>query len=164
MEPTTKSPYRRAKTWHVALSQMTGIMQMSFYVLLGYASYIGNLGYAIATATVGLLITLSRVFDSVTDPIIAFLIEKFNSKHGKLRFFLAIGWGCMALATTLLCNVFAGNFSFGADETFSNPLGVTVFILIYALYIIGYTFSSCVGNMTGNILTNDPKQRPMLGV
>ena len=159
-----KNPYRRAKTWHIALSQMTGIMQMAFYVLLGYAAYIGNLGYAIATGLVGVLITLSRVFDSITDPIIAMIIEKFKSKFGKLRIFLGLGWFLMALSTTLMCNVFAGNFSFSADETFSNPLGVLVFILIYALYIIGYTFTSCTANMTGNIMTNDPKQRPTLGV
>ena len=156
--------YRRAKTWHIALSQMTGIMQMAFYVLLGYAAYIGNLGFAITTALVGVLITLSRVFDSITDPIIALTIEMFNSKFGKMRFFLIVGWLFMAGATTLMCNVFAGKFSFGADETLSNPKGVLVFILIYALYIIGYTFTSCTANMTGNILTNDPKQRPTLGV
>ncbi len=156
--------YRRAKTWHIALSQMTGVMQMAFYVLLGYAAYIGNLGFAITTALVGVLITLSRVFDSVTDPIIALAIEKFNSRFGKMRFFLFVGWACMAGATTLMCNVFAGKFSFGANEALSNPKGVLVFILIYALYIIGYTFTSCTGAMTGNIMTNDPKQRPTLGV
>lgn len=156
--------YRRAKTWHIALSQMTGVTQMAFYVLLGYAAYIGNLGFAITTALVGVLITLSRVFDSVTDPIIALLIEKFNSRHGKMRFFLIIGWLFMAGATTLMCNVFAGKFSFGADEMTSNPAGIAVFIGIYALYIIGYTFTSCTGALSGNILTNDPKQRPTLGV
>ena len=164
LESTDGVRYRRAKTSHIALSQMTGIMQMAFYVLLGYAAYIGNLGFAITTALVGVLITLSRVFDSITDPIIALAIEKFNSKHGKLRFFLIVGWALMAAATTLMCNVFAGKFSFGADETLSSPRGVLVFMLIYALYIIGYTFTSCTANMTGNILTNDPKQRPTLGV
>ena len=164
-EDVSQTPYRRAKTWHIALGSMTGVIQMAFYVLLGYAAYIGNLGYAITTAIVGVLITLSRVFDSVTDPLIAMVIEKFNSKFGKMRLFLIIGWALMAIATTLLCNVFAGKFTF-ADEarTLSSPLGITVFILIYALYIIGYTFVSCTGNMIGNILTNDPKQRPMLGV
>ena len=162
--PAGAVQYRRAKTWHIALSQMTGVMQMAFYVLLGYAAYIGNLGFAITTALVGVLITLSRVFDSVTDPIIALAIEKFNSKFGKMRFFLIVGWACMAGATTLMCNVFAGRFSFGANEALSNPKGVLVFILIYALYIIGYTFTSCTGAMTGNIMTNDPKQRPTLGV
>lgn len=161
---TTKNPYRKAKTWHIALSQMTGIMQMAFYVLLGYAAYIGNLGYAIATGLVGVLITLSRVFDGITDPIISFIVERFKNKHGKMRLFLIIGWIFMAVATTLLCNVFAGRFSFGPDETFSNGLGVLTFILIYALYIIGYTFVSLIGNMSGNILTNDPKQRPQLGI
>ncbi len=156
--------YRRAKTWHIALSQMTGIMQMAFYVLLGYASYIGNLGFAITTALVGVLITLSRVFDSVTDPIIALTIEKFSSKHGKMRFFLIVGWVLMAASTTLMCNVLAGRFGFLQDGRVSNPWGVLVFIAVYALYIIGYTFTSCTANMTGNILTNDPKQRPTLGV
>ena len=161
----TNIVYRKAKTWHIALSQMTGIMQMAFYVLLGYAAYIGNLGYAIATGLVGILITLTRVFDGITDPIIAYIIEKFNWKHGKLRFFLTIGWALMALSTTLMCNVFAGKFKFmGENGDISNGLGVLVFILIYMLYIIGYTFASCTGNMTGNILTNDPKQRPTLGV
>ena len=164
-ENVQQSPYRKAKTWHIALSSMTGVVQMAFYVLLGYAAYIGNLGYAIATGVVGILITLSRVFDSVTDPIIAIFIEKFKSRFGKLRFFLIIGWLCMAIATTLLCNVFAGHFSFSDEaQTLSSPAGIAVFIAIYVLYIIGYTFVSCIGNMTGNILTNDPKQRPMLGV
>ena len=161
---TEAATYRRAKVWHIALSQMTGIMQMSFYVLLGYAAYIGNLGFAIATGLTGVLITLSRVFDGITDPIIALIIEKFNSKFGKMRIFLFIGWFCMALATTLMCNLIGGKFEFAGDGSVSNPLGVVTFILIYALYIIGYTFSSCTGAMTGNILTNDPKQRPMLGV
>ena len=156
--------YRRAKTWHIALSQMTGILQMSFYVLLGYAAYIGNLGFAITTVLVGALITLSRVFDSITDPFIALAIERFNSRHGKMRFFLFVGWAFMALATTLMCNVFSGRFSFGADTTTSNISGVIVFILIYMVYIIGYTFVSCTAALTGNILTNDPKQRPTLGV
>lgn len=156
--------YRRAKTWHIALSQMTGIMQMAFYVLLGYAAYIGNLGFAITTALVGVLITLTRVFDSITDPIIALVIEKFHSKHGKMRFFLILGWLLMAGSTTLMCNVLAGKFAFFQNGEISNPWGVVVFIVIYMFYIIGYTFTSCTANMTGNILTNDPKQRPTLGV
>lgn len=168
MEPnkqTSGTPYHKARTIDIALSQTTGIMQMAFYVLLGYAAYIGNLGYAITTALVGILITLSRVFDGITDPIIAWIIEKCNWKHGKARLFLVIGWVLMAVSTTLMCNVFAGKFSW-ADEaqTLSSGAGIAVFILIYMLYIIGYTFTSCTANMIGNILTNDPKQRPTLSV
>ena len=134
-ENVQQSPYRKAKTWHIALGSMTGIIQMAFYVLLGYAAYIGNLGYAIATGVVGILITLSRVFDSVTDPLIAIVIEKFKSRFGKMRFFLIVGWLCMAAATTLLCNVFAGHFSFSDEaQTLSSPAGVAVFIAIYVLY------------------------------
>ncbi|MBQ9909925.1 MAG: MFS transporter [Lachnospiraceae bacterium] len=157
--------YRRAKTWHIALSQMTGILQMMFYVLtISYAIYIANLGFGVTMALAGVLATVSRVFDSVTDPIIAVIIERFNSKHGKLRFFLLLGWFLMSLSTILLCNLIGGKFSFAADQTTSNVLGVIAFTLLFFLFYIGYTFASCTANMTGNILTNDPKQRPMLGV
>ena len=161
----TAVTYRRAKTWHIALSQMTGIMQMMFYVLtIGYATYIANLGFGVTLALAGVLATVSRVFDSITDPLIAVAIEKFNSKHGKMRFFLCLGWFLMSLSTILLCNLIGGKFSFGADENTSNVLGVVTFTLLFFLFYIGYTFASCTGNMTGNIMTNDPKQRPTLGV
>ncbi len=111
-----------------------------------------------------MLATVSRVFDSITDPIIAVAIEKFNSKHGKMRFFLFVGWFLMSLSTLLLCNLIGGKFDFGADENTSNVLGVIAFTFLFFLFYIGYTFSSCTGNMTGNIMTNDPKQRPTLGV
>ena len=157
--------YRRAKTWHIALSQMTGIMQMVFYILIiGYSLYIANLGFGVTIALAGVLATVSRVFDSVTDPIIALMIEKFNSKHGKMRFFLFLGWFFMSLASILMCNLMGGKFTFGDNENTSNVLGVITFTLLFFLFYIGYTFASCTGNMTGNILTNDPKQRPTLGV
>ena len=75
--------YKRAKTWHIALSQMTGIMQMAFYVLLGYAAYIGNLGYAITTVLVGVLITITRVFDSITDPFIALIGDQKEGRRAE---------------------------------------------------------------------------------
>ena len=80
--------YRRAKTWQIALASCSSGIGMSFYVLLGLASYVANAGYGIATAVVGLILTATRILDGVTDPIIAIIIDKMNTKFGKISKFL----------------------------------------------------------------------------
>ena len=149
--------YKRAKTWHIALSTMTGCAQMVFYMLMGAATYIGNANFGILVAVTGIIITGSRLFDGITDPIIAFFLERFNSKFGKIRFSILVGWGLMATATTLLCNV-------GPKLGLTGFVGCLYFIVCYAIYIIGYTFGSIAGQINANVLTNDPKQRPTIGV
>lgn len=148
--------YRRSKTWRIAFSQLCGAGQMCFYVLLTYATYIGNLNFGIVAVVTGMIITASRIFDGVTDPVCAYIMERFNSRFGKLRVFLMTGWALMALATTLMCNVFAGGLS--------GLAGTIVFILCYALYIIGYTFSNVAGTVTANVMSDDPRQRPTIMV
>ena len=63
----------------------------------------------------------------------------------------------MALATTLMCNIFP-NFGF------KGAVGIAMFVLAYAIYILGYTFVGVSTSITGNIMTNDPRQRPTLSV
>lgn len=148
--------YRRAKLWQIALSQLAGAGQMCFYVLLGYATYIGNANFGILVAVTGVIITVSRIFDGITDPICAYIIERFNPRHGKIRIFLIMGWGVMSLATSLMCNIGAGKMK-GLG-------GLVFFIACYMIYIIGYTLVGIATSMMGNIMTNDPHQRPTLGV
>lgn len=148
--------YKRAKMWQIALSQLTGAGQMCFYMLMTYATYIGNVNYGILVAITGVIITASRIFDGVTDPLCAYIIERFNSKFGKVRIFMLLGWAVMALATTAMCNWGAGHLS-GVG-------GLVFFIVCYMVYIIGYTLVSVSTSMTGNIMTNDPKQRPTISV
>ena len=149
--------YNRAKGWHIAFSTMTGAGQMVFYILMSSATYIGNANFGILVAVTGLIITASRLFDGVTDPIIAYFLERFNSKFGKVRFSILTGWFCMALATTLMCNI-------GPKIGLGPKVGVMYFCLCYVIYIIGYTFVSIAGAINANILTNDPKQRPTISV
>jgi Na+/melibiose symporter-like transporter len=136
---------------------LTGAGQMCFYMLMTSATYIGNGNFGILVAVTGVIITASRVLDGITDPLIALIIERFDSKHGKIRIFMMIGWAIMALATTLMCNV-------GSSLGLSGVVGMIYFILCYAIYIIGYTFVGVSTSITGNVMTNDPKQRPTLSV
>jgi Na+/melibiose symporter-like transporter len=145
--------YRRAKTWQIALSQMNSGASMCFYILLTYASYVANSGYGIATAVVGIILTLARVFDGITDPIIALLIDKSNSKHGKIRFWLLGGWAWESLAVCMLYIWASGKGH-----------GIVMFLFLYIFYIIGYTMNNMCGQIIAPVMVNDPKQRPLVGV
>ena len=149
--------YKRAKTWQIALAMMTGAGQMVFYMLMASATYIGNANFGILVAVTGIIITGSRIFDGITDPLVAYVIERYNGKHGKIRIFMMAGWALMALATTLMCNIFP-NFGF------KGAVGIAMFVLAYAIYILGYTFVGVSTSITGNVMTNDPRQRPTLSV
>ena len=92
------------------------------------ATYIGNANFGILVAVTGIIITGSRIFDGITDPLVAYVIERYNGKHGKIRIFMMTGWALMALATTLMCNIFP-NFGF------KGAIGIAMFVLAYAIYI-----------------------------
>ncbi len=145
--------YRRAKVWRIALSQMNSGGAMCFYILLTYASYVANAGYGIATAVVGVILTLTRVFDGITDPIIALLIDKTNTKFGKIRIWLFGGWLWESIAVCMLYIWASGKGH-----------GIVTFVLLYMFYVIGYTMNNVCGQIIGPVMVNDPKQRPLVGV
>lgn len=149
--------YRRAKTWRIALATMNSAGGLLFYLLIGSATYIGNVNFGILVAAAGIITGAARIFDAVTDPIIALIVERFNSRFGKIRVFLMIAWALMSFSTIMMCNV-------GPKLGLTGAAGVVFFIVCYIIYIIGYTFGDVAGNMSGNVLTNDPKQRPTLSV
>ncbi len=145
--------YRRVKTWQIALSQLNGGASMAFYMLMGMASYLANAGYGIAVAVAGMILTATRIFDGITDPLIALLIDKVNTRFGKLRIFLLTGWLIQTLAICML-------FIWGSGKNH----GVVFFVITYMVYVIGYTINSVTGNIIGPVMVNDPKQRPMFQV
>lgn len=145
--------YRRAKLWQIIMVASSGMVSMGFYCLIGMASYSASIGFGIATVAVGGILTFTRIFDAVTDPMLAFIYDKVNTPFGKVRVLLAGGWLVMVLAALMMFNWAAGKGH-----------GVVAFILIYVLYIIGYTLYNMTGQTLYALVTNDPKQRPMIGV
>ena len=145
--------YRREKTWRIALSCCSSGIGMSFYVLLGLASYVANQGYGIATAVVGLILTATRILDGVTDPLIAIIIDKMNTRFGKIRILMVLGWAIEALAVYMMYCWASGKGH-----------GIVLFVTLYCVYVIGYTLCNVTAQIIGPVQTNDPKQRPMIGV
>lgn len=145
--------YRRAKLWQIIMVASSGCVGMGFYSLIGMASYSANIGFGIATVAVGGILTFTRIFDAVTDPMLAFIYDKVNTRFGKVRILLASGWLVMVFATLMMFNWAAGKGH-----------GIAVFVLLYVIYIIGYTLYNMTGQTLFALMTNDPKQRPMVGV
>ncbi|MCI9141930.1 MAG: sugar transporter [Lachnospiraceae bacterium] len=145
--------YRRAKTWQIILVACNALVGMSVYNLIGMASYSASVGYGITTAVVGIILTCTRILDGITDPLVAFLYDKVNTKFGKLRVLLISGFVIEAVALLAM-------FDFMSSKGF----GWIVFTLLYVVYVIGYTITNMTAQTFGAIMTNDPKQRPIIGV
>lgn len=144
--------YRRAKTSTIALVLLQGASCACFYSAIGSVSYAANLGFGISVLLVGTLMTLARLFDGITDPVISMIIDKCNTRFGKIRLFCVLGWAIMAVSMKMMYDWCAGGHS------------VVLFMAIYLLYYIGYTFMNMVGMLVSPVMTNDPRQRPMVGV
>lgn len=145
--------YRRAKLWQIILQACNALVGMSVYSLISMASYSASIGYGITTATVGIILAGARILDGVTDPMLAFVYDRVNTRFGKLRV-LMIG-GFLIEAIGLLCMF---NFLSGKE------LGIIGFTATYVVYVIGYTITNMTAQTLPAIMTNDPKQRPTIGV
>ena len=154
LESTDGVQYRRAKLWQIILVAFNALNGMAVYILFNnYVGYAANLGFGIATLAVGGLLTFTRIFDAVTDPLLAFLYDRVNTPFGKIRPLLALGWFVQSIGLLLV-------FWLGAGK----GMGVVAFVLFYMLYILGYTIINMTAQTLPALLTNDPKQRPTVGV
>ena len=145
--------YRRAKLWQIILYACNALVGMSVYSLIGMASYTASIGFGIGTAVIGVILTGTRILDGVTDPMLAFLYDKVNTKFGKIRILLIAGFVIEAVA--LLCMY---------DWAAGKGLGMVAFILLYVIYVIGYTIKNMTAQTIPPLLSNDPRQRPTISV
>lgn len=145
--------YRRAKLWQIILQSCTALVGMSVYSLIGMASYSASIGYGITTATVGVILAATRILDGVTDPLLAFVYDRVNTRFGKLRVLLIGGFLIEAIGLLCMFNLLS-----------SKGLGIFAFVLTYVVYVIGYTITNMTAQTLPAIMTNDPKQRPTIGV
>ena len=149
----------RAKFYQLALFPMNnGATNVYFVLILSYIATFGNKVLGLAMVFASFMVTGMRVFDAITDPIIGAVMDKTDGKFGKFRPFMVLGNLIMAVAVILLYMV-----------TPMIPAGMmwlryTAFILLYAVWVIGYTFQTSVTRSAQSVLTNDPKQRPLFTI
>lgn len=142
----------RAKLWEIAFYALNNTSTNIYLVLMGSITYFltGIVGVAVVLASS--LVTIMRIWDGVTDPFIGMLIDNTNTKFGKNRPFIVIG-NIILFVTSFAIFNFIPKMPMGAR--------FPAYILIYLVYIIGYTFQCVVTKSAQTCMTNDPKQRPI---
>ena len=82
----------RAKLYQLVLFPFNnGATNVYFILIMNYIAFHANgvLGLALMFATT--MVTVMRVFDAITDPIIGVIIDKTNGKFGKFRPYILLG-------------------------------------------------------------------------
>ncbi len=152
-----KTGTHRAKTWEIGFYALNNTSTNIMMMMMAYVSYYVGGIMGVAFTLVGVLLTVMRVWDGVTDPIIGFIVDKTNGKFGKNRPFIAVGLGIMLITTFVL-------YHFGHLLPQNYALRLFFFIVIYAIYIVGYTCQCVVTKSAQTCMTNDPKQRPTFAI
>lgn len=152
---TNPSGMHRAKLWQIGGFAFNNTATNLYMFMMNFIAYYltGYVGVGVVVAST--LITTMRIWDGVTDPFIGYMVDKTNSKFGKNRPFMVIGNVILAVGSFILLHV-----------THLLPTGARFifFVLIYMVYIIGYTFQCVVTKSAQSCLTNDPKQRPLFSI
>ena len=126
-----------------------------YLMMMGYIAYYltGPVGAGVVMA--GSFSMMMRIFDGITDPFVAMLVDKTNGRFGKNRPFMLVGNLTMFISTLLMFRV-----------TPILPQGIRLvwFIAVNVVYYLGYT-AQCIATKSGQTcLTNDPNQRPLFAL
>ena len=145
----------RAKLWQIGCFAFNNSATNLYMFFMNFIAYYltGMVGVGVVVAST--VITTLRIWDGVTDPFIGYLIDNTSTKFGKNRPFMLIGNIILAVASYIMLHV-----------THLLPTGgrFIFFVIIYMIYIIGYTFQCVVTKSAQTCLTNDPKQRPLFTI
>ena len=156
---TPNDGVNRAKMYQLALFPMNnGATNVYFVLILSYITYFGNGVLGIALMFASLMVTGMRVFDAITDPIIGALMDRTVTRFGKFRPFMVMGNAIMATSVIILYLLTPM-----IPESMMAARYVA-YVLLYAVWVIGYTFQTSVTRSGQTVLTNDPKQRPLFTI
>lgn len=159
MEENKTIAMNRAKLYQLVLFPFNNGATNVYYILTTtYIAYYGNGVLALALMFATTMVTVMRLLDAVTDPIIGALIDKTNGRLGKFRPYMILGNIIMAVASILLY------FCTRWIPASAMPARYVAYVLAYMVYVIGYTFQTSCTRSGQTVLTNDPKQRPMFTI
>jgi len=141
----------QAKTWQIGLFALNGTAVNIYFMMMTYMSFYAAGVLGLGVALVSFLLAALNIFDGITDPIIGFIIDKTSGKFGKYRPFMLIGNVIMALNLIFLYSI-----------RHTGALILPLLIVCFIIYDIGYTLQFNVTRAAQTVLTNDPKQRPLI--
>lgn len=147
--------YRNAKLYEIIFFSTNNTATNIYNFMMGFISYytVGVAGLAVVIVTT--LLTAMRIFDGVVDPLIGYTIDKTDGRFGKFRPFMWLGNAIMIITTLTI---------FHTTHLVPENLRLIYFLIIYLIYVIGYSFQTTVTKAGQNVITNNPKQRPLFSL
>lgn len=147
--------YNRAKIWQIGCFAMNNTATNIIIMAMAMVSYYATGILGLEVVLISNVLTAMRIFDGITDPMVGFFIDKTNGKLGKFRPFMIGGNLSMAIIIFIMFHV---------PHTLPQAVRFPIFIVLYVLYIIGYTAQTACTKSGQVCLTNDPKQRPIFSL
>ena len=154
-KPLEEGGVHRAKLWEIACYALNNTSTNVYMMVVASISYflVGIVG--VGTVLAGSIVTIMRIWDGVTDPFIGMIVDNTNTKFGKNRPFIVLGQVILFVTTFVM---------FKFIPLMPTGIRFVAFIVIYMIYIIGYTCQCVVTKSAQTCLTNDPEQRPLFSV
>lgn len=152
------SGLNRAKPYQLVLFPLNNGATNVYFVLI--LSYVAQFGSSILHLGIfaSIMVTVMRVCDAITDPIIGAMMDRTSTRIGKFRPFMILGSAVMALSVITLYMLLPL-----IPETMMAVRYVS-FTVVYFIWVLGYTFQTSVTRAGQTVLTNDPNQRPMFTI
>lgn len=144
--------YNNAKVWQLGFFSLNNAATNLYMAMMAYISYYANGIAGFSVILITFLLTAMHIFDGVTDPVVGFFLDKTEGKFGKFRLFMFLGNLLMALSCLAL---------FLTTDIVSNGIKTPYFIVIYGVFVLGYTFQTVVSKSGQTVLTDNPLQRPL---
>lgn len=148
----------RAKPYQLMLFPLNNGATNVYFVLI--LSYVAQFGSSILKLGMfaSIMVTVMRIADAVTDPIIGAMMDRTSTRIGKFRPFMILGSAVMAISVIILyCLLPLIPESMMALRYIS-------FTLVYFIWVLGYTFQTSCTRAGQTVLTNDPSQRPLFTI
>lgn len=142
--------YVDTKLWRIILYSLLPATGNLFMMVFVMHSYIANGGFGLAMAVAASVASAAQIWDAVTDPIIAVIVPKINTPFGAARPIMVTGLLVTAISTLGALFIMPGT-------------GVVGWTICYFGYFLGRTIMNQGKNIASNIITNNPKQRPLIG-
>lgn len=145
----------RVPLWRIAGFALNNTSTNLYMFSMSFVAYYLAGWVGVGTVVAGSFSMMMRIWDGVTDPFVGFIVDKTNGRFGKNRPFMVIGNVILLITSFVMFHV-----------THLLPMGARFifFIIISAIYYLGYTAQCVVTKSAQTCLTNDPKQRPLFSI
>lgn len=156
----TNDKIKYAKTaviWELVMASWLCISMNVFTNFTNYFQYYLTGIVGVGTVLAGSFITIFRIWDAFTDLGVGAAVDRTNTKLGQFRPWI--------LAGMIICVVSSGLLVFvphGLPE--NTGVRLTVYIVIYMIFVLGATMYNPATRSTAQVLTDDPKQRATVGM